>query len=736
MRICSFILVLYIGTAPAQEYKPREVVVNRIHGEIKINGYLNEDCWKEATRIEDTLRDWWTKKGEIADVKTVALVGYDPENLYFGFICYENDMRQLRANATQFRWYQIVNDDRVMINLNTFINRYEWFNFQINPRGVHKADYNLCSSPGFWLDWYWLDRIWFAEAKMLDSCWTVEVKIPFRSIRFPSDDTNRWRMQFSRKRPREYEYVYYWGPRPNRYVGDFFVYGNKIIIPERIAVKGAFDFLPYFTGGMTVDTSKIDFTERLGVSGKYYFSYNNILDWTVMPDFSQIESDAPQIDVNATFALYYPERRPFFLERKSFFETPLEVFYSRTINDPLGAFKFTGGVKDINLGFISSYDLHTPWVIPFAERSYSVASDKKSLTNVIRVKGDLLNNVNWGFLLTNRDLIGSFNRVASFDGSIVFLRYYSFAYQGILSWTREPNDTTIFNGSPGLGFGRYTSAFDGEDFIGKGFYLNLGHKSRYLDINGYYHGLSPEFRADNGFFQYNDYEDRGLKGSFSLPLRRFIVEALTANLSISEKNRSFGERTGLERVGALSILFPHQVNLEFTYRLTDSRYEGNYFKDMWSYSGNVSISAVKFFSLGGYVGYGRKINYFAQPPNLGYNLVPSLWGEVKTKNINLKLSYNHYILWQDDFDQRIYDSETFENEFNWSFTHYLNLRILLQYSSYDNKIFISPLLSFTPTPLTVFYLGSNHDLRRSTDSNSYGLTESKIFIKLQYLLKW
>jgi len=142
-----------------------------------------------------------------------------------------------------------------------------------------------------------------------------------------------------------------------------------------------------------------------GFGLKYGLTPNLTLDLTVNPDFSQVEADAAQIDVNSTFALFFPERRPFFLEGNDIFDTKIRAVYTRSINDPIVASKLTGKVGKYSVGYIFARDDETPFTVPFEESS-EFTSGGKSYSNIIRIKRDLLSDSFIGFLATDRRLSG------------------------------------------------------------------------------------------------------------------------------------------------------------------------------------------------------------------------------------------------------------------------------------------------------------------------------------------
>ena len=732
-------LFFILSFAFAQSMLLPEVIVPKVIGNIKIDGYLNEDAWKETAMLDEfyETRPLYMKQ---PDVKTKVLICHDVENLYIGIICYDDDMGRVRADRLgKQEAYKIIahNNDNISFILSTNPNLRESYDFAVNPYGVQYQFYAVEKS--FLVYTEDINLAWFADAKILDSCWTVEIAIPFKSLHFSDQKTQEWGIIFLRWRPRTNDFVYECPPYQREGVPSYFSSMAKLHFRERLTIPESWEFLPsLFTGLNKKQAVKVDFTTKFGITGKYYITNEYLLNWAILPDYSQIESDASQVDVNTTFALYYPEKRSFFLEQKALFETPLQLFYTRTINDPLLALKFVGGNNGVSYGYIGAYDQHTPWVIPFTEQSFTITSNKKSFTNIVRIKKSIFGNSYVGFINSNRDYKTGFNRTFCLDGALYFFRNYSVFLQSCVSWTKEPNDSTIFAGNKFLKFSHYTSKFDGEAFFGKGFLINLNYGSKYLSVNGYYKGLSPEFRADNGFIQYNDFESRGISSVLNFWLKKFCVENIAPAFDISENRRFFNGQNEFKKTASLKIQFKRQTYTSVIYDLLSKEYQGVHFDKIWNVSNYLSSSPVKHFSVDAYCNYGREIDYRVSQPKLGYKFSPTVKLKLNIANFDLELNFNRYLFWKDDFNVPVYDIKILENEVNYAYSKDLNFRLLIQYNAFSRTILVSPLLSFEPSPLTILYIGSNQSLQwqdRLKSFSDFELNDSKVFIKLQYQFK-
>lgn len=693
-----------------------------------IDGFLHEKCWEDAERLGH-FTEFQPREGAKPEVGTEVLLGHDDTNLYVGFICYEGDVSRIRATAAK-RDAFTENDDWIWIILDTYDTSTRGLILAVNPRSV-QVDWYTDELAG--TDDVAVDLDWDAVSNILDDRWTVEIAIPFKSLRFPPGPQQHWRVDFLRIRPRESEELHSWVPHaPDDLL---FARLGHLHIDDRILTSRGADLLPYLTMG-TQDGVADDhtITAKMGLGGKYWISSDFIFDWAIRPDYSQIESDEPQIDVNTTFALYYPEKRPLFLERKELFETPIPAIYTRAINDPIATFKLSSKATKTDLGYIAALDQRTPWVVPFAEQSLPVCSDRSSLSNILRVRYELGRDSHIALLATSRELEKSFNRVLGGDGRIRLLDNYCLTFQGLASWSKEPDDTILFPGYPWLAFGEYSSKFDGEEFTGKAFMAEVSRKGgRYVDFDLWSEGYSPEFRADNGFVNSNDFRKRGLRVKVKLRPNRFAVEQVIPQVTF-EKTKGYegGDRDHCT-TSALSLVCKKQNYLSFQHTWGSKAFVDHRFHRIWTVQANWSSNTLGFLSPDIACRYGREINYFAVPPELGYMSCAALSCHLNPlPELGLTLSYGRYLLWDRSNESRVYDAKTLSNQVTYSFSRHLRLRLIGQYSSDTETIQLSPLLSFEPTPFTVIYLGANHSHEKRGSLFDAQETDRCIFLKLQY----
>ena len=423
----SPLLALLIQAVPA-ESPSKAATIPRIESAVTIDGVLDEPAWRDAARLGG-FRQYMPVDGRPAEERTEVLVWYSATAIHFGIVAHARDASTIRATVADRD--DIGRDDRVTIFLDTFDDRRRAFLFAVNPLGaqadgVHTegsaaagrmfgggADY----SPDFHFD---------SRGTLTDSGYVVEVRIPFKSLRYPTGDAHRWGLQIKREIPSSgYEDTW----TDVRRAGASFLAQAGHIDGLRDLERGVVTELqPFVTatssGLRSIETGRFerDGPELDGGANLRLGFTQFALDATLNPDFSQVESDAGLVTVNERFALFVSEKRPFFLEGIELFSTPNQLVYTRRIVDPLVGGKITGKLGAWTLAHLTALD----------ERPGDDA-----LANVTRVRRDLAGSSTAGVTLTSREGGGAFNRVVAADTRLVFRRLYFFEAQLGGSWTGD-----------------------------------------------------------------------------------------------------------------------------------------------------------------------------------------------------------------------------------------------------------------------------------------------------------
>ena len=476
----------------AQRPKAQSYTVRRAASEIKIDGALEEKAWSEAAVIKLPY-EWWPGDNIPAPVNTECLVTFDNKNFYIAFRCFDPDPSQIRAHlmdrdATD----TLIQDDHISVMLDTFNDERRGFQFRVNPLGV-QADANFSESEGY-EDFSW-DAIWSSAGSIEDWGYAIEMAIPFNQLRFPqTSEVQIWGFSAERSYPRNVRHRMT-SHRRDRNLSCIICQFNKISGIQGISPKLNLEFDPTLTavrtdkresfpsGPMAEGKGKADpgLTLRWGVTP------NLILNAAVNPDFSQVEADVAQLEVNTRFALRYPEKRPFFLEGADFFLTPFEAVFTRTVADPDGGVKITGKVGKNAFGFFGTYDRINNLIFPSNQGSASASIDSDVSSGVFRYRRDIGQNSTLGVLYTGRMAEDYLNHVAGLDGFLRLSKTKSISFQYLHSETDYPDVLS-------LAYGQKLGDFGGDAFTAT--FLHVGRNWQY---GAGYRDLYPGFRADHGY---------------------------------------------------------------------------------------------------------------------------------------------------------------------------------------------------------------------------------------------
>ena len=409
------------------------VTIPRVDAAVTIDGVLDEPAWREAARLTG-FRQYMPVDGRPAEERTEVLVWYSPTAIHFGIIAHARDVSTVRATVADRD--EIGRDDRVTIYLDTFDDRRRAFLFAVNPLGAQADGVHTEGSAaagrmfGGGAD-YSPDFLFDSRGMVTDSGYVVEVRIPFRSLRYPAGDARRWGLQIKRDIPASGYEDTWTGVR--RAGASFLAQAGHIEGLRDLERGVVIETQPFVTaastGRRTLPDEQFDRgNPRLdgGVNLRFGFTQFAV-DATLNPDFSQVESDAGLVTVNERFALFVSEKRPFFLEGIELFSTPNQLVYTRQIVDPLVGGKITGKLGPWSIAHLTALD----------ERI-----SRDVLANVTRVRRDLAGSSTAGLTLTSRESSTAFNRVLAADTRLVFARLYFFEAQLGGSWTGEDGAPT------------------------------------------------------------------------------------------------------------------------------------------------------------------------------------------------------------------------------------------------------------------------------------------------------
>jgi hypothetical protein len=372
--------------------------------------------------------------GESVSEKTDAYLGYDQKNIYLVFVCYDNPAK-IRARMSQRE--DITDDDQVAVLLDTFHDRRRAYEFQTSPLGVQwDAIYTEASRAEIGGNWDTsFDTVWDSRGKVTEQGYVVWMSIPFKSLRFPATHEQEWGILLYRHIIRKNEEAF-WPQVSYKIQGRLgqgaTMYGLEGISPGRdielipYGIMRGFRALderdpynPYFQNAVAQG--------QTGMDAKFVISDRFVLDMTANPDFSQVESEDPQITVNQRFEVYFPEKRPFFLENEDYFRTPIDLFFTRNIQDPSAGIRLTGKDGPYSLGVMASDDRAPGLSVPnFCPPTSPICSDAlygdRSYFTIARVSRDIFRQSSIGAIFTNWECpaTGEYNRIGGVDARFKF----------------------------------------------------------------------------------------------------------------------------------------------------------------------------------------------------------------------------------------------------------------------------------------------------------------------------
>jgi hypothetical protein len=714
--------------------------VGRADSKIKIDGDLSDAGW-QAAAVLPLPYEWQPGDNIPAPIETECLVTYDLHNLYVAFRCYDPEPKKVRARLMdRDDTDTLILDDHVSFMVDAFNDERRCFQFRINPLGV-QADAIFSELEGY-EDFSW-DAIWEAAGKLTEWGYAVEAAVPLSQLRFrKTPDRQTWGFSAERSWPRDVRHRMTSHIR-SRSSSCILCQFNKLTGFQGIKPSRNIELDPTLTGIRTDAMPPDQFPAgRLekdraeiepGLTAKWGLTPNLILNATLNPDFSQVEADVAQLEVNRRFALFYPEKRPFFLEGADFFLTPLQAVFSRTVIDPLWGAKMTGKLGRTAIGFFATQDRTNNLIFPANQGSDSLSLEQDITGGVFRLRQDIGKMSTLGFLYTGRTGDGYFNHVAGCDGFLRFDQKNTLTFQFLHSETDYPQETAA-------AYGQKEKCFGGNAFL-----LQYQYYSRNWIFNTYYQDLGRDFRADYGFVPRVDTRDLAVyvfrlfwgqpEGWFNLIRLGFAAQG-----TYDHQNRL------TDRTLILGALYQGPLNLQANVHgyFLHILYNGRDF-DLAHAELALSISPLSGASFGLEAKMGDDVDYSntrkARVIALGPTAAFSLGA-----HLNVSLSHAYERL---SFEGgKIYTANLTQAEFLYNFNVRTFVRAIIQYSDLDQNpavysappeptmrgLFTQFLFSYKINPRTVVFLGYS--------DNSLGLEQVDMtrlnrtfFLKLAYALQ-
>ena len=718
------------------------VVIPLINQRPNVDGSLDDAMWRNAAHL-DTFVQQRPRENTPATESTDIYIAYDEQNIYFGVHAHYSDVSSMRVNRSERD--RVFRDDLVSIIFDPFMDQQRAYVFSVNGYGV-QADSLMGGGGrggggpggggpggggggmGGLGDRSW-DALFSAAGHPVADGWTAEIAIPFKSLRYPAKkngEAHRWGFQIQRDIQGKNESDV-WSP-VLRNEASFLGQMGTLDGMTNLSMSRNLELLPTFTAvrastlNTTTGAMSSANTPDAGINVKYGVTSNVTIDFTANPDFSQIESDQPQITTNQRFPVFYPELRPFFLEGQEIFDIsgPVTFVHTRTIVDPQYGTKLTGKVGKTTLGVMVANDEAPGKTDDLSDPLYG----KKAQFLFGRARYDLYSESSLGMIVTDREIGDFFSRAGGLDGRFKIGRTHRLELLGLFSdqFSSDEDD-----------FGAHS---------GHIYNVNFRREGRGLSYGGGTSGISPGFRNDSGFVRRTDYRD-----NFGSVSYRWYPETWIVNwgprVGYSRAYDYAGVQQDDGREFNVSAQFARNINIGGGFSREMEHFEGIDF-DKSRYSFNANINASRLISVNVFLNGGD---------GLYYNSEPALLGKERQMNINfnirpisrlsstLMINTNH--LESPALKQTLVNVKIYRSVTSFQFSNRLTARTIIERNSESKKLGFNILGAYRINSGTAFFVGYDDHYKNANKINSTLFSTSElrrtnraIFTKLQYLFRF
>ena len=662
---------------------------------------------------------------------TQAFLSFDDDNLYVAFVCRTSDPSTIRARMAKRE--SIFEDDWVAVHIDPFQERQRAYMFFSNPIGI-QADGITSEGAG---DDMSFDAVWNATGRLIADGYVVLISIPFKSLRFPSGtDPASWGIALERQIPTRSESSFW--PGITRRVNGFSAQFGALEGISGVSPGRNIQLIPYgtFAGARLLDASSAarasDADVRAGLDAKVVLRDQITFDATVNPDFSQVESDEPQVTINQRFEVFFPEKRPFFLENSDYFKTPITLFFSRRIRDPRFGGRATGRLGRWAIGALTMDDRQPGRDVSSASNAFG----QSAFNGVLRARRDYANQSLVGLMFTSRDFGSSSNQVGSVDTRLRLNR----------QWFAEGQALVTHN-----------TALDGTTVNGAGLWAALHRSGRRFTDDVYYQDLTAGTRAPLGFVPRTDIRQVQQFATFRWRPKDSRITQHGPNMFIQATWNHDGQAQDW------IVRFPYNLQLGQTYFFARhaqmmEHFDGVDYRE-WENVFNVSSSVLSWVSVSGFYAYGTRPNFY---PPAG---VPPFLADFNDASLSLTLRPSSRLLLDQTYiysrlsqpSASVFDNHIVRSKVNYQFTRALSIRGILDYNGIlPNESLVAlerrkhltadVLMTYLVHPGTAFYVGYTEgydNLVRDPLVDGYRpggsptvSTGRQVFVKTSYLFRF
>ena len=744
------------------------IEIPTLSGSIKVDGHFDEPQWKNAATTEITIE---TSPGEniTAPVTTEVKLYSTDTSLFLAFTAYDPTPSQIRANLSDRD--SVWGDDLVGIKLDTFNDARLAYQFFVNAYGVQmdSIENELTGSESdAW------DGIWYTAAQRTETGYQVEIELPYRVLNFDNSPKQKWGVELVRFYPRGEQHRLSSNQIDRNNSCQLCQFGvmsgmSNLEQGNDLQITPSVVFNRNSQRPLALNSdweSENDIEPSLDI--RWGITPSTLLSATINPDFSQVEADAGQLDINNTFALFYPEKRAFFLDNKDYFDTQLNLLHTRNIVSPDYGIKLTSKVGDHTFATLATNDTNTNFLVPGNLSSDIASIDEKSQNFAGRYRYDIGKALSMGALVTAKTSDDYHNYVTSVDVKYQPTEQDTFIGQYVVSDTQYPLgfSQTLCSSDDCLpdidcdlndcGVNERVLRTNSTDSIRGDMYLaKYEHETRNWDAVAQYQSVAEDFRADLGFIEKVDFSKFVAGGGYTWypESSGFSKIRLSGDWDISHNQA--GEKLEQEAEAKLAfdgLLQSYTafgvVNRQRVGRRHDSaslavKNNTQMFDETmgWFYA-NMKPARTLFVELD--VNYGDSIDFANDQLGTKFLLNPGVRWNVTD---SVKLNVSHVYRTMDVDDGRLFTANLSDVRLSWYIDIHNFIRVSSVYTHIERDpslyLYGSPnkeqqnlgneiLYGYKLNPQSVFYLGYSDGLKSNDSIDSLMKTEETYFMKMSY----
>ena len=750
MYVCRFLLCLFAFTAFVNAQAPPHFSIPKIQRPPTLADFQgmkpNPEMEKAMVKISGFIQRE-PQDGQPATHDTHVYLAYDEKQFYAVFLAFDSEPEKIRARMSPRE--QVFEDDFVDFQIDTFNDRRRAYTFLATPLGLQ---WDALWTEGQDFDSSY-DALWYSEGRLTDQGYMVLMAIPFSTLRFSPDEDQTWGILFNRTIPRLSEQSF-WPRYTNQIEGRLnqaaTMDGVRNVSPGRNIRLNPYVFARNvrFLNQEQARFDSDDFDPDVGLDAKFVIRDSFVLDLTANPDFSQVESDEPQVTVNQRFEVRFPERRPFFLENADFFSTPINLVFTRRIQDPSAGIRFTGKQGPWSMGLMFTDDEAPGQGFAENDPNHGDAAG----VGIIRINRDISRQSTVGVITTYRDFAEDENRVIGVDGRIKLDDNWVAQFQAAAAKTEEN------------GFVREGNSYTAQ----------IDRSGRHLFVHNHFLRTDPNFVTRLGFLRGeqrpNSMNLHNATGWTFWPKDKKILSwgpsmrwGRIWDLDDEPLDTFFNPRLGFNWASDTELDFRYNYN---RVRLTPNDFaqlpqDREFTEKNWEVEFESAYFAAVSFEIE--YGQGQTINF----DPAGFNLPEEADFESAGLELSVRpispLRIDSTYFWLKLSDQHgggdIFTNAIWRTRANWQFTKELSLRMIAQWEDTDPNPLLSDLertrnfnadllLRYILNPWTALYVGyndnqSNFQLIEENGQNRVVPTDGslnndgrQVFLKFSYLFQF